>query len=52
MGFALSRHGSILYLPAVIYLIRSACARQYANQGDEGRSPVRSELAEAMRGQR
>ena len=26
VGFALSRHGSILYLPAIIYIIRSVHA--------------------------
>ncbi len=45
VGFALSRHASILYLPAIIYLIRSACV----SLGEEGRSPVRSELAESIR---
>jgi hypothetical protein len=44
-GFALSRHASILYLPAIIYLIHSACASLDA----EGPSPVRSELAESIR---
>jgi hypothetical protein len=44
-GFALSRHASILYLPAIIYLIHSACA----SLGEEGPSPVRSELAESIR---
>jgi hypothetical protein len=44
-GFALSRHASILYLPAIIYLIHSACA----SLGEEGRSPVRSEVAESIR---
>jgi hypothetical protein len=45
VGFALSRHGSILYLPAIIYLIRSV----YAGQEDEGRSPMRSEQVESIR---
>jgi hypothetical protein len=36
---------SILYLPAIIYLIRSS----YASQEDEGRITVRSELAESIR---
>ena len=44
-GFALSRHASILYLPAIIYLIHSS----RASQGDEGRITVRSELAESIR---
>ena len=45
VGFALSRHGSILYLPAIIYIIRSV----YAGQEDEGRTPMRSEQVEAIR---
>jgi hypothetical protein len=45
VGFALSRHGSILYLPAIIYIIRSV----YADQEDEGRSPMRSEQVESIR---
>jgi hypothetical protein len=44
-GFRLSRHGSILYLPAIIYIIRSV----YAGQDDEGRSPMRSEQVESIR---
>jgi hypothetical protein len=44
VGFALSRHGSILYLPAIIYIIRSF----YPGQGDEGRSPIRSEQVESI----
>ena len=47
VGFALSRHASILYLPAIIYLIRSA----YPSQRDDGRSPARSALGESIRGQ-
>ena len=45
VGFALSRHSSILYLPAIIYIIRSA----YASQGDEWRRPMGIELAESIR---
>jgi hypothetical protein len=45
LGFALSRHSSILYLPAIIYIIRSV----YADQGHEGRSPMRSEQVESIR---
>ena len=45
VGFALSRLSSILYLPAIIYMIRSV----YAGQGDEGRSPMRSEQVESIR---
>jgi hypothetical protein len=44
VGFALSRHSSILYLPAIIYIVRSA----YASQGDEGRGPMRSEQVELI----
>ena len=43
-GFALSRHGSILYLPAIIYIIRSV----YAGQGDKGPSPMSSEQVESI----
>jgi hypothetical protein len=44
-GFALSRHGSILYLPAIIYIIRSV----YEGQEEEGRTPMRNEQVEAIR---
>ena len=44
-GFALSRHRSILYLPAIIYIIRSV----YAGQEDEGRGPMRSDQVESIR---
>jgi hypothetical protein len=44
VGFALSRHSSILYLPAIIYIVRSA----YASQGDEGRGPLGSEQVELI----
>jgi len=43
VGFALSRHSSILYLPAIIYIIRSV----YMGQ-EEGRSPMRSEQVELI----
>jgi hypothetical protein len=51
VGFALSRHASILYLPAIIYIIRSVYAVTKPSDEDEGRSPMGSELVESIRGQ-